>query len=119
MTRRGASDLAVALVLKAVLDRIGRRSATPPRRRRRQGRAQDATPTAAPAPRPRRPLMAFMFGSLGLGLVLMLVFETTVTRVVGVLSLFAFIVSGVFLIADPAFLGPDHDSSDAHPDNRK
>jgi len=52
-----------------------------------------------------------MFGSLGLGLGLMLVFEHPLTRVVGVLALFTFIVSGVFLIADPAFLAEDDDAT--------
>ena len=37
-------------------------------------------------------------------------FEAVVTRILGVSALFAFIVSGVFLIADPAFLGPDDDA---------
>jgi hypothetical protein len=57
----------------------------------------------------RRPLLLFMLASLAIGLVLMLVFEATLTRILGVSALFAFIVSGVFLIADPAFLGPDED----------
>ena len=54
-------------------------------------------------------LMAFMFGSLVLGVVLMVGFEAAITRIVGVAALFAFIVSGVFLIADPEFLGPEED----------
>lgn len=65
-----------------------------------------------PAPAPsvrRRPLLVFMFACLGVGLVLMLLFEAWVTRVIGVVALFAFIVSGVFLIADPAFLATDDD----------
>jgi hypothetical protein len=57
----------------------------------------------------RRPLLVLMLASLGVGLVLMLIFHAPVTRIVGVLALFTFIVSGVFLIADPAFLGPDED----------
>ena len=57
----------------------------------------------------RRPLLLFMLASLAVGLVLMLLFEATLTRIVGVTALFAFIVSGVFLIADPAFLGADED----------
>ena len=61
------------------------------------------------APMTRRPLLLFMLASLAIGLVLMLVFEAMLTRIVGVTALFAFIVSGVFLIADPAFLGPDED----------
>jgi hypothetical protein len=57
----------------------------------------------------RRPLLVFMFACLGVGLVVMLLFETWLTRTVGVVALFAFIVSGVFLIADPAFLAADDD----------
>jgi uncharacterized membrane protein YkgB len=51
--------------------------------------------------------LALMFGSLAVGLVLMIGFEETLTRVVGVLALFTFIVTGVFLIADPDFLDDD------------
>jgi len=35
------------------------------------------------------------------GVVLMVAFESTVTRALGLLCLFGFIVGGVFLIADP------------------
>jgi hypothetical protein len=52
-----------------------------------------------------------MFACLGVGLLLMLLFEAWVTRAVGVVALFAFIVSGVFLIADPAFLAAEDDDS--------
>jgi NADH:ubiquinone oxidoreductase subunit 6 (subunit J) len=55
----------------------------------------------------RAVLMAVMLGGLAVGLPLMLIFESPLTRIAGVLSLFAFIVSGVFLIADPDFLGAD------------
>jgi hypothetical protein len=57
----------------------------------------------------RRPLLVFMFACLGAGLLLMVLFEAWVTRVAGVVALFAFIVSGVFLIADPAFLAAEDD----------
>jgi hypothetical protein len=57
----------------------------------------------------RRPLLGFMLGCLVIGMALMLVFEHWVTRVLGVGALFAFIVSGVFLIADPAFLVAEED----------
>ena len=39
----------------------------------------------------------------------MIGFEHVVTRVLGVLALFAFIVTGVFVIADPEFLERDDD----------
>ena len=46
-------------------------------------------------------------GVLAVGLVLMIGFEHAITRVFGLLALFAFIVIGVFLIADPAFLAAE------------
>ena len=52
-----------------------------------------------------------MLGCLAVGLVLMLAFESAVTRLLGVLALFAFIVIGVFLIADPAFLAEEEGES--------
>jgi hypothetical protein len=39
------------------------------------------------------------------GLILMIGFEHTITRVLGVAALFAFIACGVFAIADPEILG--------------
>jgi len=54
---------------------------------------------------------AFMFACLGLGLLLMLLFEAWFTRLAGVACLFAFIVTGVFLIADPAFLAAEDDEA--------
>ena len=57
----------------------------------------------------RRPLLLFMLASFAIGVVLMVGFEAILTRILGVTALFAFIVSGVFLIVDPAFLGPDED----------
>ena len=50
-----------------------------------------------------------MFASLAAGLVLMIGFDAVLTRILGVLALFAFIVLGVFLIADPAFLDAEDD----------
>ena len=47
-----------------------------------------------------------MLGCLVVGLVLMVAFEQ---RIPGLLALFAFIVIGVFTIADPEFLGRDDD----------
>ena len=58
----------------------------------------------------RRRLVALMFAALAVGLVLMLGFEAVVTRIVGVIALFTFIVTGVFLIADPTFLAADDDA---------
>jgi hypothetical protein len=56
-------------------------------------------------------LAGLMFACLGAGLLLMLLFEAWYTRLVGVAALFAFIVTGVFLIADPAFLAADDDEA--------
>jgi hypothetical protein len=41
------------------------------------------------------------------GVVLMVAFEYTVTRLIGLAALFAFIVGGVFVIADPRVLGEE------------
>jgi hypothetical protein len=50
------------------------------------------------------PLACFLVGAT-----LMIGFEATITRILGMAALFAFIVSGVFAIADPAALGDDED----------
>jgi hypothetical protein len=99
-----ARDFAVGLVLKVLFDRLDRGcpAASP--------RPAPATRSAAPEPSvKRRPLLSFMLASLAIGLALMLAFHAPLTRIAGVAALFAFIVSGVFLIADPGFLGPDDD----------
>jgi hypothetical protein len=54
-------------------------------------------------------LLALTLGSLVLGIALMIPFDTPVTRTLGVVALFTFIVSGVFLVADPRFLAQDDD----------
>ena len=54
-----------------------------------------------------RALRAATIGCLVLGLAMMIPFESTLTRIAGVLALFGFIVCGVFLIASPAALGED------------
>ena len=61
----------------------------------------------------RPPLLALMLASFAVGFVLMMLFEAPVTRILGLIALFVFIVSGVFLIADPAFLGQDEDGDGA------
>ena len=52
----------------------------------------------------RSPLLLATLACLAVGSVLMLAFESTLARVVGVPALIAFIVCGVFLIANPADL---------------
>jgi hypothetical protein len=54
---------------------------------------------------------ALPLACFGVALALMLAFEGTVARILGVAALFAFIVSGVFAIADPAFLAEEPDGS--------
>ena len=44
-----------------------------------------------------------------LGAADMLAFDAPLARIVGVALLFAFIVSGVFLVADPELLGRDEE----------
>lgn len=56
--------------------------------------------------------IALMLGAFGVGLVLMVAFEHPVTRIIGLLALFTFIVTGVFLIADPESLGKEDDGGD-------
>lgn len=52
-----------------------------------------------------------VFALLAIAVVLMLVFEETLTRVIGVLALFGFVVAGVFAIADHEFLDPAADDA--------
>ena len=103
-------EVAVGLALKLVLDRLpaSRRTRAAPSRPRPAG----APPSPPPSVKPGA-LLPVMLASLAVGLVLMVGFEGPVTRILGVLALFAFIVSGVFLIADPAFLGQDEDPATA------
>ena len=51
-----------------------------------------------------------MLGSFVVGVLLMVLFHEPITRIVGVTALFTFIVTGVFLIADPAFLDREDDA---------
>jgi energy-converting hydrogenase Eha subunit C len=54
-----------------------------------------------------RPLLAVTLGCFVLGSAVMIAFEAPLARIVGVALLFGFIVAGVFLVADPAFLDRD------------
>jgi hypothetical protein len=47
---------------------------------------------------------------LAAGSLLLVVFDHGVTRVLGVLALFAFIATGVFALANPALLDGEEDS---------
>jgi hypothetical protein len=54
-------------------------------------------------------LSVLVVGSLVAGLALMIPFEATITRILGVTLLFAFIVGALFLIAEPGFLERDRE----------
>ena len=59
--------------------------------------------------------MKWILAAALVGVVLMVGFESTITRVLGLLCLFGFIVGGVFLIADPDLLGKGEEGM---PDDR-
>ena len=59
--------------------------------------------------------MKWILGAALVGVVLMVAFESPLTRVIGLLCLFGFIVGGVFLIADPDLLGKEEEGM---PDDR-
>ena len=59
--------------------------------------------------------VALLLATFAVAVVLMVAFEHVVTRVLGVLGLFAFIVGGVFLIADPVALGSQEEAMDDEP----
>ena len=59
--------------------------------------------------------LALMLGCFGVGVVLMVGFEHVLTRILGLLALFAFLVMGVFLIADPASLGMEEEGMPDEP----
>jgi hypothetical protein len=99
----------VAIPVRAVLNLLP--SGRPAKGRgrgdgRRPGDSRGGSP-ARPAVaetlvRPGRAVPALVL--LGIGAITMLVFESTVTRVIGVLALFGFVIAGVFAIADPRWL---------------
>jgi len=57
----------------------------------------------------RPPLLGVCAGCFVLGALVMILFEAPLARIVGVALLFAFIVSGVFLVASPEFLARDEE----------
>jgi hypothetical protein len=115
MKRRSPLEFVVGLVLKVVLGRVAREPAAiaPASSVPARGEPEpEREPAAAPrtdSPPGRSPLTVVMLGCLALGLPLMLIFENTFTRIAGVLLCFGFIVSGVFLIANPSYLGREVD----------
>ncbi|HWT21998.1 MAG TPA: hypothetical protein VN213_00680, partial [Solirubrobacteraceae bacterium] len=65
---------------------------------------------ARPQGRPKGPLVTLMLASIVVGAIVMLVFDTWYTRLVGVLALFTFVVSGVFAITGSGLLDPDDEA---------
>jgi hypothetical protein len=57
----------------------------------------------------RRALAALVLTCLLAGVVLMIGFETPLTRALGVACLFAFVAAGLFLIVDPVLLSDESD----------
>jgi energy-converting hydrogenase Eha subunit C len=57
----------------------------------------------------RERLLGLTIGSFVLGSAVMVLFEAPLARIVGVALLFVFVVAGIFLVADPAFLARDED----------
>ncbi len=53
--------------------------------------------------------MKVALACLALGVVLMVPFDHTATRILGVAALFAFVVTGVFALASPERLAEDDD----------
>ena len=105
--RAAVWSLTAGLVLFRVLSRSSKRGDPA----RSMASAAPLGTSGRAAGRPRA-LGAVMLAALVIGLVLMLGFEGTITRIVGVSAMFAFIVSGVFLIADPSFLEPEDDGEE-------
>ena len=58
----------------------------------------------------RGPLLPVCVGCFVVGALDMILFEAPLARIVGVALLFAFIVSGVFLVADPDWLARDEET---------
>jgi hypothetical protein len=56
-----------------------------------------------------RPLLPVTIACFVLGSAVMIAFEGALARTVGVTLLFGFVVSGIFLVADPAFLDRDEE----------
>jgi hypothetical protein len=53
--------------------------------------------------------LLLLLAAFVLGVGLMVPFEATITRILGMTFLLTFIVGGVFVIADPRFLSADED----------
>jgi hypothetical protein len=59
-----------------------------------------------------RPLLLATLASFVVGAAVMIVFEGTIARVLGMTALVGFIVLGLFLVIDPALLDDELDDRD-------
>ena len=92
----------MALGIRAVLDLVPGGKA---RVAREEGRSRGARAQTVSEPRTADPRRARLpLALLTVGAISMLAFEGTITRVVGIVALFAWVVAGVFAIADPRWL---------------
>jgi hypothetical protein len=110
MTQPPLREVAAGAALKLVLDLVGGRP--PEARGRRRLRAPASAASASHArPRPGLPRgpLALATACLVIGLPVMLIFENTIARVIGVAALLGFIVSGVFAVATPGLLGEEEE----------
>ena len=116
---RTLGRFAAGLALKGVLAKVTGRAepadrvrARPSRRRpqrRSPARAGKRADTVASPPARRGAAFALMLASAAVGVPVMLIFHSSIARIVGVAALAIFIVAGVFAIADPAFLDTDEE----------
>jgi hypothetical protein len=107
--RPSAGTVGLAWVVLRVLERFGRGRADAAgtgagRRRRGRRRGSRRAAPAEPLAPPRGRLVTAMLVFLVVALVAMIGFEYAITRLIGVLCIFGFIICGVFAVADPRFL---------------
>jgi hypothetical protein len=100
---RRLRDVVAGVALLGVLDRVVARPARPGGSRLGRLARRRAGADEAVAPRDPR-LFRLMIGTFAVGAVLLLVFESGLAHTPALILLFAFIVIGVFLVADPRFL---------------
>ena len=112
---RFAAGLALKGILEKVTGRAEPASSARARRRRRRAqrrpvtRAAERTGTVASRPARRGAAFALMMAGAAVGVPVMLIFHSSIARIVGVAALATFIVAGVFAIADPGFLDTDEE----------